>query len=242
LAAPFHFTMTRINIPKTLTALVALLSLIHGNAVASNRGELTRAMMKALTVHAPKPEYPFDARQRGLTGTGIAVVDVDAASGLVTHAVMAPSTGHKVLDDAALSAFREWRFKPGTIHGAQIPVAFTMGDDSGAGTIQVVARYRSMDQLLVPFLGKGAVLNAPIPGYPALRPWGNKHGKGVYELHFGADGKATDVKILTGSGDPTFDRAAVDTLHEWRLRKGPKIIELPLAFSLTPEKYSVRIP
>ena len=55
-------------------------------------------------------------------------------------------------------------------------------------------------------------------------------------------GAVTEVKILRSSGDPTFDKVTVDTLHKWRLRNGPKIIELPLMFVMTPDNFSVRIP
>lgn len=37
-------------------------------------------------------------------------------------------------------------------------------------------------------------------------------------------------------------RTVVDTLEKWRLRRGPLIVELPLAFTLTPTHYSVVIP
>ena len=51
-----------------------------------------------------------------------------------------------------------------------------------------------------------------------------------------------EVNILKSSGDPTFDRVAVKTLLEWRLRKGPLNIQLPRAFKLTPDNYRIWIP
>ena len=72
-------------------------------------------------------------------------------------------------------------------------------------------------------------------------PWTDKHGKGVYEIHVRKDGTVSDVKILHQSGDEIFDRTTVDTLRNWRFRRGPLIVELPLAFSLTPTHYSVGI-
>jgi TonB family protein len=73
------------------------------------------------------------------------------------------------------------------------------------------------------------VLHGPNPAYPRNAPWTDKQGKGIYELHVGKDGKVEDVRILKSSGDATFDRVAVSTLRKWRLRKGPLIVELPLA-------------
>ena len=51
---------------------------------------------------------------------------VDSASGAVTEAEMAQSTGSPILDNAATSAFRRWRFKPGSVSKVKIPITFTM--------------------------------------------------------------------------------------------------------------------
>jgi len=36
------------------------------------------------------------------------------------------STGHMLLDQAAIHACRQWRFKPGILHVLKIPLNFTM--------------------------------------------------------------------------------------------------------------------
>jgi TonB family protein len=51
---------------------------------------------------------------------------VDTSSGTVTSAVMAQSTGNAILDNAATSAFKRWRFKPGTVSKVRTPITFTM--------------------------------------------------------------------------------------------------------------------
>ena len=81
-----------------------------------------------------------------------------------------------------------------------------------------------------------------IQGYPLYPPWTDKQGNGKYELHVDKNGKVEGVKVLKPSGDPTFDRVAVNTLREWRLQRGPMVIELPLAFKLTPKTYDIWIP
>jgi TonB family protein len=37
---------------------------------------------------------------------------------------MLKSTGHQILDDAVISAFLQWRFKPGTPAKVEIPLEF----------------------------------------------------------------------------------------------------------------------
>jgi len=75
---------------------------------------------------APPPEYPSAARSQHLTGSGVAVVQVDPRSGQVPSARILDSTGHKILDDAALKAFRQWRFKPGATSEVHIPISYLM--------------------------------------------------------------------------------------------------------------------
>jgi TonB family protein len=56
---------------------------------------------------------------------------IDAQTGSVTSAVMLKSTGQKILDNAALQAFRQWRFKPGTLTTLDIPIEFTRASPTG---------------------------------------------------------------------------------------------------------------
>src|SRR5438874_3886086 len=81
---------------------------------------------KAFVVTAPRPDYPYVARSRKITGSGVCVLTVDTGSGAVTDATMAQSIGNPILDNAAVSAFRRWRFKPGTVSKVKIPITFTM--------------------------------------------------------------------------------------------------------------------
>ena len=222
--------------------VVLILLLIHAPMHHDFAADETRQVgrVKALAVYAPKPQYPYEARARHQFGAGVAILAVDPNTGFVKNAVMATSTGSGLLDNAALAAFRQWQFKPGTVIKVRVPIRFTMG---GSVTTQLVVMHkRDMGEMLVPFLGKNTVLNGPNPTYPTNPPWTDKQGDGKYELHVGKNGKVEQVKILKRSGDPKFDRIAVDTLSKWRLRRGPMVIELPLAFKLTPESYDIWIP
>lgn len=80
---------------------------------------------KAAMVFKPNIQYPYEAKRMKATGSGIVVVTVNASGG-VTGATMGKSTGHPVLDNAATSAFRSARFKPGTVPQVRIPITFTL--------------------------------------------------------------------------------------------------------------------
>ena len=82
--------------------------------------------LKARALSAPRPEYPYEARSRHITGSGVVIMTIDVSTGAVTDASMAQSTGSPILDNAAVSAFRRWRFKPGTTQSKlRIPINYT---------------------------------------------------------------------------------------------------------------------
>lgn len=93
-------------------------------------GTMSISGAKALAISAPRPTYPYEARSRHITGSGVCVVNVDVSSGAVTDATMAQSTGNPILDNSATSAFRQWRFRPGTVAKVKIPITFTMAGAS----------------------------------------------------------------------------------------------------------------
>jgi TonB family protein len=224
----------------TIVFLSAILvhDIARGAEVADQPQRFNKLDRSAVVSTAPI-DYPYEARRGRITGSGVVVIEIDRTTGKVRSAYMAPSTGSSTLDYAALSSFRQWRFKPGTVSAAKIPITFTMG---GPPVFEYRVKQKPMDEVLAHFLGKGVVLKGPIPAYPRFPPWTKKHGLGVYELHVQRDGTVAEAKILKHSGDDKFDRVAIDTLRKWRLRRGPLILELPLSFTLTPTSYSVDIP
>jgi len=79
---------------------------------------------KAEVVSAPPPVYPYQAKHAHITGSGVCVMTVDTAIGKVTDATMEQSTGNAILDKAATNAFRQWRFKPGTVSKVRVPITY----------------------------------------------------------------------------------------------------------------------
>jgi len=59
----------------------------------------------------PKPRWPKEAIADRWTGDGIIELHVHA-DGVVYDAQVSKSSGHELLDRAALQAFRQWRFQP----------------------------------------------------------------------------------------------------------------------------------
>jgi TonB family protein len=93
-------------------------------------GTMSGSSAKAVAITAPRPEYPYEARRAKVTGSGVCVLTVDSASGSVTDAHMAQSTGSRMLDDSTVAAFKRWRFKPGAVSEVRMPITYSMSGAS----------------------------------------------------------------------------------------------------------------
>jgi len=96
-------------------------------------GELTPPRFGLGTGQNPIPEYPDYARRRGWEGRVVLTVEVDEA-GRGRSVSIKQSSGHKLLDDAALAAVRTWRFVPGmrgnlpVTAQVDVPIRFRLDD------------------------------------------------------------------------------------------------------------------
>jgi len=66
------------------------------------------------------PRYPSAARRRGIEGKVLLAVSV-SPDGLVKSVAVKKSSGARILDRAAQSTVRQWRFAPATRGGAPVP-------------------------------------------------------------------------------------------------------------------------
>jgi TonB family protein len=85
-------------------------------------------------VYAPKPEYPYEARAKHITGSGVYVLTFDN-DGHVKNVQVAQTTGSAILDSSVIQAFQRWRAKPNPPSAqAKIPVTFSMSGRVDAGS------------------------------------------------------------------------------------------------------------
>jgi TonB family protein len=86
--------------------------------------QMSLSAAQGLAVTAPLPEYPYEAKHANITGSGVCVMIVDTASGKVTNAMMAQSTGNSILDKVTTETFRRWRFQPGSVSQVRVPITY----------------------------------------------------------------------------------------------------------------------
>jgi len=74
-------------------------------------------------VNYPSPQYPLIARQRRWQGDAMIELVTDD-EGYVKKIILIQSTGHRILDEAALTAVKIWRANPSSIF--RVPVKFKL--------------------------------------------------------------------------------------------------------------------
>lgn len=186
----------------------------------SSFGQSYNAPPNAL--YSPRPDYPKEARQKHLTGSGVLGLRVDKATGKVTSAKMEKSTGHKILDDSAIRAFKDWSFQPGKFSIVHVPITYTLNRD-----------HRRAHP------GHAQAIYSPRPEYPLEARRQRMTGRGIFRLNIDYDtGVVVSVEISQTTGHQMLDNAATATLKKWRFRPRTfhKVV-MPLAFTLTDTRF-----
>ncbi len=103
---------------------LVVVTLVSVSSVYAQSPAVVRQPPPPRAIYTPKPVYRPEWAKQGLTGKGVVLVTIDQQTGRVTGARMLQSTGNKQLDGAALEAYSQWRFQPGTGSQVKIPIEF----------------------------------------------------------------------------------------------------------------------
>jgi len=99
-------------------ALVASVAAVH----AQEPEKIGNGVVAPVLIHQVKPEYTAEARDARIQGT-VTLDTVVKADGTVGDVTVAKSLDTKFgLDQQAVKAAKEWRFRPGTKDGKPVAV------------------------------------------------------------------------------------------------------------------------
>jgi TonB family protein len=155
------------------------------------------------------PLYSDEARQRGIEGVVVVHARVDA-DGQVGHARIARGLGYG-LDQNALVALRQWRFRAGTRGG--VPIATDAEIE-----VEFSLRHEALNELIANDMatqvGPGVI---PPRAVVTTRPPATPSGRGrvVLDVVLLEDGRPKIVRVLQ-SATPELDESAVYTFEQWR--------------------------
>ena len=191
--------------------LLSYLSTADAEKVRSKHGSMD------LPEHVVKyewPKPPYLARLHGLDGYGVFRMNIDRATGNVSSVTVVKTTTHKILDEAAVNAFRKWRFRPNTVSQVTMPGTFSI---IGSGKRHPLSEARRL------------AIHAPAPE----RPRSGRRGSGVFRFMIDYDtGRVTDVKIIKPSGNEAFDAAVVKAYRQWRfIPRSARSIDTTVGFA-----------
>ena len=105
-------------------ALVLMCAFVSVSSLHAQFGTPPTGQQPPKAIYMPGPVYRPEWAKQGLKGKGVVLVTIDQQSGKVSEARMLQSTGNKQLDGAALEAYSQWRFQPGTGSQVKIPIEF----------------------------------------------------------------------------------------------------------------------
>jgi protein TonB len=89
---------------------------------------------------------------------------------------------------------------------------------AGAGAAPDVARATATIPAAEAAVAPAVLLEAPEPAYPVLSRRAGEEGTVLCRLHVDALGAVSRVEVVTSSGFPRLDAAAVRALERWRFR------------------------
>lgn len=114
-------------ITLTLTASLMILLAAGVPCMAGDKSEMpskadfVKVEAQPEMLKQVNPEYPAEARKKGIEGKVMISTLVDKA-GLPAKVEISKSSGNKILDEAALKAAQQAKFKPATQEGKPVAV------------------------------------------------------------------------------------------------------------------------
>lgn len=122
-------------LPLRLILVIAIVAIVAPWARAADKttavwsdghaSSLTDEELMKYAISSPGPGYPHEAQKTKTAGSGLYELRINKA-GATTDVVIVKSSGSTVLDKAATSAFRKWRFKPAIFTRVRLPVSWSV--------------------------------------------------------------------------------------------------------------------
>jgi TonB family protein len=186
--------------------LVAIFAFFSPFADEPLKIDVSQKIMHDMTLQSVQPQYPAQAAASGLAGPVVVAVTVGTNGALLDAKARC---GYEALNQAALDAVRQWKFrpvawdgKPAEVHG-NVVVDFAPPASAAPSALLQVSSQDAASHLL----------SSTVPQYPSKATQGNIQGCVVVQSEIGADGKVQKTKAV--SGNPLLLKAAETCVAQW---------------------------
>lgn len=173
-----------------------------------------------------RPVYPPLAQASKVSGVVILEVLI-GRDGTVEEAQVLRSI--PLLDQAAVDAVMQWRFRPTLLNGVPVPVIMTVTvnftlQDSAGQRAWISEDSRQAPQRRVPHLIKDVK-----PTYPAIARSAGIEGTVELEATIGTDGSVTNARVTRSI--PLLDEAALEAVRQWQFTPTPQPAKVTIELS-----------
>lgn len=229
--------------PPFAAPLTFPVTLAIGDRQSADRTQVARGTLDAAdavrvggTIRTPmkikdvRPVYPPEAQAANVSGLVIleALIGRDGA---VEQAQVLRSI--PMLDQAAVDAVMQWRFRPTLLNGVPVPVIMTV-------TVNFTLQGSSGQRGRIP---EGAVrvhgempsvIKDVKPRYPYEALTSRVEGTVQVAATIGTDGTVTDARVVRSI--PVLDAAAIEAVRQWKFTPipAPKTVTIEMSFNLAP--------
>jgi periplasmic protein TonB len=87
------------------------------------RYRISAGVAQSNKIHDVQPEYPPEARKRGISGDVLLQVTIDTKGNLIN---IKPMQGDPILVEASIDAVKKWRYRPYKINDEPVEVETTV--------------------------------------------------------------------------------------------------------------------
>jgi TonB family protein len=190
---------------------------------------VTNGVITPIVIHRTEPAYSPEARLAGLEGTAV-VTGVIEPDGSPRDMRITRPLGLG-LDEKALEAIAQWRFKPGTFAGRPIPVFASFAMDFRLPAKQSRWHLTFADFALPEGASRPVFSSAPYPAGAGISPDAIEEGELIgatgrtasATIRFDIDehGVPVNLQALSSSAD-VWGAEAIRVVRGWRFKPGSK--------------------
>ncbi|MCP4566642.1 MAG: energy transducer TonB [FCB group bacterium] len=213
---------SKITAVATMAVLLVLSSFGFIAAEKSNPAMIKppKPMIKPEVISKVKPEYPAEAKKKGLEGVVTLAIMVDA-KGKVTELKVKSSSGIEAMDKAAIKAGWATNYKPAIQEGQPVAtwvvydVKFALDDEPCPG--EGDSKYPAMDDF-VAVERMPELIHQVEPEYPAKAKKQGIEGTVIIKSLIDKEGNTVKAIVAKSSGTASLDDAAQKAAMNYRYK------------------------